>query len=329
MTENSGTSTKIKFIQYHKPSLEAGEYEIEVTQTIQHSNKITEQNPFATKQKFSVGGERFTLNPQDIHSVFPPAGSLGEHSNVLPHIILNRSTLPWERTINGSSTDITWLALLLFDENEKPEPQIINLKELNSDRAKFPTFELEASQHDDDRVTVIDLKRSLLEKILPTAEDLEYLAHVRQGTDINEKLVGDEFAVIIGNRLPNPQGTSIVHLVSLEKRYQNGQFDFQNAESNDLIRLVSLKSWSFACIEAKHTFKQLLMNLNQEPSTLRLSDVSQAEELTMGYVPLPHYLRQGGKTISWYRSPLTTGKNSTEIKLPIYSADQLDRTEIR
>jgi hypothetical protein len=28
---------------------------------------------------------------------FPPDGSLGEHSNVLPHIILNRSTLPWER----------------------------------------------------------------------------------------------------------------------------------------------------------------------------------------------------------------------------------------
>ena len=92
MTESSSAPTpiKIQFIEYHKPSLQTGKYEIQVTQTIK-SSKVANQNPFTTGLKtFYVAGERFTLNPQDIHAVFPPAGSLGDHSNVLPHIILNR-----------------------------------------------------------------------------------------------------------------------------------------------------------------------------------------------------------------------------------------------
>src|SRR4028118_1324604 len=113
MTESSSAPTKIQFIEYHQPSLQTGKYNIQVTQTIE-SSKVDNQNPFTTGLKtFYVAGERFILNPQDIHAVFPPAGSLGDHSNVLPHIILNRSTLPWERTINGSSTTLTcWLVLL-------------------------------------------------------------------------------------------------------------------------------------------------------------------------------------------------------------------------
>jgi len=325
MTESSSAPTKIQFIEYHQPSLQTGKYEIQVTQTID-SSKVANQNPFTTGPKtFYVAGERFTLNPQDIHAVFPPAGSLGDHSNVLPHIILNRSTLPWERTIDDSSGNITWLALLLFDEDEKPEPKILTLKQLknidSNPSIKFPTFDLEPGQDNDDKITIIDVKRSLIEKILPTLQDLNYLAHVRQGTNDDNNLVGNEFSVIICNRLPKPKGTSVVHLVSLERRYKDKVFDFQDAGENDYIRLISLKSWSFACIEEKHTFKKLLKNLNQSPSTLRLPGSSHTENyLKMGYVPLPHYLRQGGKTISWYRSPLATGENSTDIELAISSA---------
>ncbi len=347
MTEIPKTSTKIQFVQYHQPSLKTGEYQIEVSQKIADKpNKIPANTIFTTElKKFSVAGERFTLNPQDIQAVFPPAGSLGEHSNVLPHIILNRSTLPWERTINasinpsinGSINNITWLALLLFDEDEKPNPQIITLKQLQeTEKSKFPKFTLEDGQHEEDKVTVIDLKKSQLQKILPTLQDLKYLAHVRQGTDTSNVLVGDEFAVIICNRLPNPKGTSVVHLVSLENRYitinNQEQFDFKSAGDNNDIRLVSLKSWSFACVETKHTFNGLLTHLNQNPSTLRLSDQSLAENaqksqikdhLKMGYVPLRHYLRQGGKTISWYRSPLATGNMNKDIEMLIRSPDQL------
>ena len=45
-----------------------------------------------------------------------------------------------------------------------------------------------------------------------------------------------------------------------------------------------------------------------------------------GCVPLPHALRQGDQTISWYHGPLTPGRNKSRgIELPIRSADQLVR----
>ena len=54
--------------------------------------------------------------------MFPPPGSLGEHSNVLPHIILKRSTLPWERQADPGDKNVPWLALLLFEEEEIQDP---------------------------------------------------------------------------------------------------------------------------------------------------------------------------------------------------------------
>ncbi len=217
-----------------------------------------------------------------------------------------------------------------FEEIENPESKIITLetlKDINSYTAKFPNFTLESGQHEDDKVIIIDVQKQLLEKILPTKEDLTYLAHVRQGTDEQGKLIGDELAVIICNRLPQKSGRSIVHLVSLEGRYNNNWFDFQGAGDNDKIRLVSLKSWSFSCIDENQSFQGLLTNLNREPSTLRLPQVNNTEAekyLSMGYVPLPHFLRQGGKTFSWYHSPLITGNNpNNNITLPIRTADEL------
>ena len=330
MPETTTTEpTKIEFIQYHQPALKDGDYEITITQEIKEE-KITANNSFRITRKFSVGAERFDLKPTDIHAVFPPDGSLGEHSNVLPHIILNRSTLPWERQSISNNNNTTWLALLLFEETENPESKIITLetlKDINSYPAKFPNFTLESGQHEDDKVIIIDVQKQLLEKILPTKEDLTYLAHVRQGTDEQGKLIGDELAVIICNRLPKKNGRSIVHLVSLEGRYNNNGFDFQGAGDNDKIRLVSLKSWSFSCIDEKQSFQGLLTHLNREPSTLRLPQVNNTEAekyLSMGYVPLPHFLRQGGKTFSWYHSPLITGNNpNNNITLPIRTADEL------
>ncbi|HKQ91673.1 MAG TPA: hypothetical protein VJZ77_13365, partial [Blastocatellia bacterium] len=87
---------EIRFLQNHLPGLAAGEYEITVEQEVK-SSKITSQNPFTTTRKFSVRGDRFALKPTDTQAVFPPAGSLGDHASVLPHVVLHRSTTPWER----------------------------------------------------------------------------------------------------------------------------------------------------------------------------------------------------------------------------------------
>jgi hypothetical protein len=142
-------------------------------------------------------------------------------------------------------------------------------------------------------------------------------------------------ATVLGNRLPQPGEVSTVHLVALENRYrgEKGEFDYQQAGDNDLIRLVSLTSWSFSCVNNQHNFSALLKKLDRNPDTLSLPQLpekpgnSQANNyLKQGYVPLAHALRQGDKTISWYHSPLSPGKSpDNKLSKPVPMADALVR----
>jgi hypothetical protein len=379
---------KIEFIEYHQPALESGDYTVTVQQEVTIKGELKPQlfPPTPKEQKFSILGPRFTLDPQEIQAVFPPPGSLGEHSNVLPHIILKRSTLPWERLavplndqeekalakkaetrtddekkFAASGTEkkkIPWLALLLFDESEasKPVDPPIKVADLSTpNTVKFPTvykqgkvisnppqpyLELEFGDHDKDTLTVIDVPKKLLADILPAKDELKLLAHVRQTTDAAGVAQGDEVAVIICNRLPKSGSMSIVHLVSLESRYSDSGFDFQGAaKDSDLIRLVSLYSWRFACLSKDHSFKGLLMNLYrsspEDPHTLRLPKLTSTDSwangtaekyFVAGYAALPHEMRQGNTSVSWYHGPLIPGSpTGNQIELPIRSADELAR----
>jgi len=259
-TSNAGTpnTLRLSFTDRHKPGLKPGDYRITVEQSIEADGKISPES-FSVTRQFSVAGPRFTLDPQEIQEMFPPPGSLGEHSNVLPHIILKRSTLPWERQSTPDDNDVPWLALLLFEEQEIEAPLSLKVRDLSkAQSSKFPALPTEKGDHDDDQVTVIDVPKRLLEQIIPTTEALKYLAHVRRNQN------KEEVAVLIGNRLPKPGGLSIVHLVSLEHRYRGNEFNYQVAGQSDLIRLVSLKSWRFACVSAKQSFKGLLTHLNHK-----------------------------------------------------------------
>jgi len=331
---------KVEFIQYHQPYMESGEYRLKVEQTIQADGKI-DSKTFSREITFVVSGERFgPLSPTDIHAVFPPANTIGDHSNVLPHISLKRSTLPWERFPDSGKVDnnLTWLVLLLFresdfaKESDKPQLQSLSVRELGAtSTAKYPAIDLEPGQHEQERVNVIDVKRKYLQPLLPTKADLAFLAHTRQAKDKEGKAEGEQLATILSNRLPEPNGVSSAYLVSIEGRYEDGDagsFDFDNAGDEDLIRLVTLASWSFGCIDPDQSFTQLLMKLNNEPSTPRLpSSSNQAANnfLAQSYIPLPHALREGSKTVSWYRGPLISGSQPDTFELPVRAADELLR----
>ena len=331
---------KVEFLQYHQPYMESGEYRLRVEQTIQAEGKI-DSKMFSRQITFVVSGERFgPLSPTDIHAVFPPANTIGDHSNVLPHISLKRSTLPWERFPDSGNVDnnLTWLVLLLFresdftDESDKPKLQSLSVRELGAtSTAKYPAIDLEPGQNEQERVNVIDVKRKYLEPLLPTKADLAFLAHTRQAKDKEGKAEGEQLATILSNRLPEPNGVSSAYLVSIEGRYEDGDagsFDFDNAGDEDLIRLVTLASWSFGCIDPDQSFTQLLMKLNNEPSTPRLpSSSNQAANnfLAQSYIPLPHALREGSKTVSWYRGPLISGSQPDTFELPVRAADELLR----
>lgn len=136
---------KLMFIDHHRPALPDGDYSITVTQSIKASRKVLDkpkntpaewidqevikEQSFTSQQRtFAVQGPRFTIGPQLIHAVFPPEGSLGEHSSVLPHISFTRSSLPWERFAfplddklepkNDPALVSPWMALLVFDQSE-------------------------------------------------------------------------------------------------------------------------------------------------------------------------------------------------------------------
>ncbi len=328
---------KIQFLEYQKPGLEAGDYKLKVEQTLQISGASAfSTDPFA-EIRFSVAGERFSLDPSAVHTVYPPAGRLGRYTDVLPHIALKRSTFPWERSAYGNEDFEPWVALLLFDEQEigqgeVSEPITLTLGELNdSIDADFPTVEPEIGQSDDDQLTVIDVRKSLLDTLLPTGEEMKLLTHVRRRVNGDEDDPETELAIVMANRLPKDNSSSTMHLVSLEGRLNEDGILISNATDETFVRLVSLKSWSFACPpDQGKDFEELVEDLNT--GTLRKpnsSEGSTAEPyLSRGYVPLPHALRQTDTTYSWYHGPLNAHdvpRRFSQDNAPPSSGDALVR----
>jgi hypothetical protein len=372
----------IQFVAFNQPSLLDGEYVIDVKQQVQIDKSDVWANAPGAQMKFAVNGPRFSLDPTMIQSQFPPPKSIGEYYNILPHIILNRTTLPWERTIDNSPPSETkqpqsWLALLLFDSTGDQGVQVSNItvqdlidtysnsatpqgapefvKVLPRDpntQAKPGELMLEVGQHPKDRLTVLDVPKQLLSKILPGQNEIRFLSHVRR-VAANE----DGYPVILCNRLPasgtvskdaGPMGTqSTVHLVSLEGR----QPLFVGLQTIDdhLVRFVSLASWSFSTLQRNKTFTGWLKEAwcpdaqRTDPDdpklasscasgvihTLRMpasSDASAERFLSQGYAPIKHDTRQGNHLVSWYRSPLLPGKSlAADITLPVRTSDELVR----
>ena len=338
------TKKYINLLQSHEPLMDAGDYEITVQQTLKVPGKSVNKAFTPTVRKFSVFGERFVLEPGSVHSVYPPAGSQGEHSKSFPHIILNRSTLPWERSVDGARSGI-WLALLLFDEVENPEIKTIPLgafkTSLNFKSTAQSTgpadngpFHELGDGPDDQPIAVIDVKPNVLAEIMPTRADLEFTAHSRRETGNNVRgsvnVIGPERAVLIGNRLPKANAISTVHLVSLENRFvDNGEFNYGiGAQPDGTIRLVSLKSWSFACIDQKFNLYGMLEHLNRAPSILSkpyLND--QVLDLDLASNPIANRSVYGftvattGASLAADKSRVFDGNSALQVEVPDTAID--------
>lgn len=221
-------TSDIRLFDSHHPALTEGYYKISIDQKFSVDHNTPEN--YATRIDFNVAGERYSLDPTQVDSVFPPAGAMGDFSTILPHLCLNRSTLPWERTGNTPDS-IPWLGLLLFTNEEINNPAQFMLESMSISAWEGGTTDDDVNA---DPISVIRLSRTLLDSILPTYTEVRYLAHVKGEA-------GKEKAVIIGSRMPVKDTKNTVHLVSFEDRYVNGIFDKSKLE------FVSLKSWDFFC----------------------------------------------------------------------------------
>jgi hypothetical protein len=169
---------RIGFFSSDRPALAAGVYRITATQTLTAGESGAQRKKLdlpapglptgmKTEKTFYVGGERFAIGPDLVHAVFPPDGHRGDFASVLPHIVIKRGTLPWERSAAGEAAP-PWVALLLFDEEDarngdfaRPEKAVL-LKDARGGLAHEP-----GEKDDEQLVDVIDVRRELLARLLP------------------------------------------------------------------------------------------------------------------------------------------------------------------
>ena len=287
---NDKIKRTVTFIQYDIPPLKSGEYEITVEQTTNQGSP----DKFTTTKSFAVAGERFSFQSGEIHSVFPKNLANGEFEGVLPHVVFSRRTLPWERTSIESKEEAPWLAVLLFDESEKPTFVNMTAKDLikqgeaitvagstitgtgtmPANIISYPRINpLDYGELPDDQCTVTDIPVSLFAKIAPSAEDLPYLAHIRE-VDTTDSEDGIEktkqYAIVLSNRIPLNNSISYACLVSLENMEDylpssDGTPSSKIPDGTEAIRLVAFCSWSFTANTMNESFKGLLENLNKNP----------------------------------------------------------------
>ena len=347
MSEDDHKKESITFADAHRPALTAGKYEIEAKQAVRVKDKIEKrdiQESFKKTGAFWVSAPRFSVDPSDIYSLYPPPGHEGEFQTVLPHVVFTRKTLPWERTLDGSKPGERqqappWMALLLFDEDEMERYAIkvktVPLKDLISPpslpgKIRGPRIDPEPWETLEDPCNVIDLPAKLFNDVVPEREELGYLAHARQVGMEDKEIPGlvaeGWFSVVLGNRLPSENSRNTVFLVSLEGLGDLLHVQDPQINEGDGVRLGVLAQWSFTAKGA--SFLNLMDHLAEGAEQLRIvprqesSDKAVQRAMLLGYTALNHTTRLGEKTVSWYRGPLTPVSLAKEAYNYIYdSAD--------
>ncbi|MGK4585363.1 hypothetical protein [Kitasatospora sp. HPMI-4] len=267
----------VQFVDSLVPQITAGRYTLKARQTLTRNGTRVDEDGYLdtpVTQQVEVRAPRFTVEPDWIHGAYPTPGATGLYDDVLPHLTLDRATLPWERdeATAADGTRLPWLALLVFGEGELPDtdPHCLGSTEAKTvaeltgaeSGVVLPAFDTKTDPipaEDMDRVCrTILVPAAVFHAVAPTEAELPLLTHVRrvneqhQGVTLTDDLiqVGD-YAVVVGNRLPRAAGGRYVaHLVSLEgwqSRLPDGSKETYDGPGGKL-RLISLWSWSFETI---------------------------------------------------------------------------------
>ncbi|MCP4424812.1 MAG: hypothetical protein GY803_09990, partial [Chloroflexi bacterium] len=294
------------FYEECRPPLEAGNYTLKLTQELATSSggEALDKNsskplPDSRQHQFTITGPRFTLDPAEIHAAFPPPNSEGPFESRLPMVVLRRRTLPWERSIDAGGTP--WLALLLFEEGEiklldPPDCTVAKIMAEDSSEGVLGLSLSVTQEESQQRCLGIQLPLSTFREVAPMPDEVDLLTHARQVNTDDKELLGMDkdgwFAVVVGNRLPEPGKKYIACLVSLEGHhnhlptshdeltaadvqppfpfltYQIGvQYDeaqkvWINLPPPPAIRLATLARWEFTC-QGEGDFESLMKKIPQ------------------------------------------------------------------
>ncbi|WP_159007206.1 hypothetical protein [Bradyrhizobium sp. S69] len=303
----SDTDVQIVFEQFVQPGLKDGQYT--VTASVAMSDLAGAGAPtFAPAHKvLQVGSDATSLPAGSIVSVFPPDKDSGDYSGCLPHVLLNKPTIPWQKQVlSGADDKVPWVALLSLSDDE-----------LKSGGPSLVTAT--------DGTMTLSMPLAFFRSIAPTIEELGYLSHVRR-VETTQKVDSTEteidYAVVVGNRLPKPQTLTYAYLVGLADQ---GDLLPGGAGTTDPVVLPVLTTWQFTAAAETTTFSDIIVATDRTPPTLGLPPTAAGaagQLLSMGYVPMPHALRVGGDTVSLYRGPLVPYATTRTIaNVPIQNAD--------
>lgn len=318
------------------PPLKSGEY----IMTVYVDSDVLGDSQSAEKTIF-IEGPRFSLQPDDVFAVYPPGNEKGSFGTSLPHIIFNRKTLPWERSVlkqdgvNNSaepSYETPWVSLLQLWESEIIDIKsdtVKNTVSVNDKDIYFPKLHIK-EEEEDEMCSYIDLEVSLFKEVFPAYEDLSFLCHARKTNPYYkaDSDTGDEWcSVVIGARIPDASDEgrkNRVYLVSLEG-YDNYS-DNKELDNYKYVRLIVLYSWIYESVTKPYHFREICEELSLGLLSMPLQESNEKINpyIENGYVPFIHNMRNGEKTVSFYRGPLTPAavENSSDF-LPAVSADAL------
>lgn len=326
---------ELQFLASAPPAADSGDYRVTVKQLV--TSPKEEELPGA-ELLFHTGERRFSLEPEEVHGVYPPEGATADYGTVLPHIVLKKKSYPWDRELGGQAARRCastagnrppWIALLLFDGEEEPEIRTLSLGELlaGSGDAFFPLKggPLQTGERGDDLCDVIEIPPELFREIVPREAELPWLAHVRVA-DLcarQDNLISHPgyFSVVVCSRFPKAEGQACrctAHLISLEGFsgvLPGGREEaWKKAEA---IRLVSLYHWTFSSQKASDEgFRALGEHLHtgmlridagsgdEQRAVQAGPQIHARERLNKGFMVLHHAVRTGEETASWYRGPL-------------------------
>lgn len=341
-----------------EPPLQAGGYWLQALQTVDGLKAQPANNSFGVQNPFVVTGPRFRLPPQDLQCVYPPANMVGNYNESLCHVVLRTRTLPWVRSIDGSTagggddagTVPPWVALLTLypDEMKGVVPTTVSVAQLlkPGDATILPPALADADQLTTEELAsqmlAIDIDLATFRNIAPKLSELPMLAHVREVNTDQKEIMGmvDDgwFSVVVGNRLPLAGAGNNCFLVSLEGHQGNlldgGTIPAQYSK----IRLVSLASWSFTANPSRGSFLgymhelgnrggvQLLRPFNTKlPPATDAAGKAARQALEIGYLPLTNITRSGESTTSWYRGPLSPVPTAPDQLGPYFYSDRAIR----
>lgn len=221
---------KFRLYSLFRPVWHSGDHWLWLEQSVTEAGEATPLVQTAkgqqTEFKFKVSGLRYTLPPSEVLGCYPAPGAEGCADGILPHVVLRRRTLPWENRLKSTHADPTthppadtpWLALLLLPaEGAKVEAGPVS-KVFSAQ--KLQQLGMDGAQVCDQLV----LSRGLLRSVMPRKADLALLTHARQ-VSLNDREAQDDedgfMAVVLSNRLPEPNSTQLACLVSLEGRWDD------------------------------------------------------------------------------------------------------------